>query len=506
MISFTDVLELSKTYRTIPLAKEVAKKKLSELNLSILKKSYSYLLLLESGEHGEEHGRFTYLSPSPFLIIQSKDQQIRLSGEEEVMRQLKEAGIDRLKDQPKKMIEMILKTYRSPKIPTLPYFTGGAIGYFSYEWVKRSERIETKHQRSSPFSEFHLAFIKELLVFDHEQERLLFIDNLIIDPNETKEKKEEKYRHTMKSLEEKAEYWRQFIAENSSPPIEISKEKEEIKPFQSSFTKEQFVEGVKRLKEAIRQGEIFQAVLSLKQSIKTDADAVLVYQILRKINPSPYMVYLQMADETIIGASPETLVKIVGDEIATYPIAGTRPRGKTPLEEKQLAEELQNDPKEIAEHVMLIDLARNDLGKVSQPGSVKVAKKMKIEKYSHVMHLVSKVIGKLKAETTSLDVLEATFPAGTVSGAPKVRAMELIAKLEREERGPYAGAVAAISFNGNLDTCITIRSIFFHQGTAYLQSGAGIVYDSIPEKEYEEVANKAKAMMKAIAIAEGQRE
>ncbi len=517
-------MEFAKTFTMIPFVTEIPILKLSDLNLTQLKENEPYLLLLESGEHGEEHGRFTYFSKSPFLVLQSKQGEIKLMGEESFVQSILQIGVDINESDPKQIIETILETYRSPRISSLPYFTGGAIGYFSYEWVKRTERINTDDQIPAPFSEFHLAFVKELLVYDHEQQRFLFIDHVLINPMESDEVKEEKYHQTLAGISKKAKQWEDWIRaktkliENRTSNGENGQlEDKNDQDFQGqlenadtelnrkihfSLTKEEFIEGVQQLKQSIRQGEIFQAVPSLKQSVKTKADPAKTYSILRTLNPSPYMVYLQMAEETLIGASPETLVKIVDDEISTFPIAGTRPRGRNEQEEDLLEQDLQNDPKEIAEHVMLIDLARNDLGKVSKPGTVNVIKKMKVEKYSHVMHLVSKVTGRLKEGLTSLDGLKAVFPAGTVSGAPKVRAMELIAELEKEQRGPYAGAVAAIGFNGNLDTCITIRSIFFHQGTAYVQSGAGIVYDSIPEKEYKEVTNKAKAMIQAIAMAE----
>jgi len=511
MISLTEFMQFAKTFPFIPFVTEIPTLQLSDLNLVQLKENEPYLLLLESGEHGEEHGRFTYFSKSPFLILQSKQGEIKLTGDSTVVQSILQKGIDVNKTDPKQIIETILETYRSPRIPTLPYFTGGAIGYFSYEWVKRTERIITDHQIPTPFSEFHLGFVKELLVYDHEQKKFLFIDHVQIDPDDSDEMKQEKYEQARIHVNITATQWEQWIrskgtanekaaevvrSDNEQGKIDISRE------VHLSLKKEEFIEGIQGLKQAIRQGDIFQAVPSIKQSIETKADPAKTYQTLRTLNPSPYMVFLQMEDETLIGASPETLVKIVDEEISTFPIAGTRPRGRNPEEEALLEQDLQNDPKEIAEHVMLIDLARNDLGKVSQPGTVNVVKKMAVEKYSHVMHLVSKVTGRMKPGVTSIDGLKAVFPAGTVSGAPKVRAMELIAELEKEQRGPYAGAVAAIGFNGNLDTCITIRSIFFHQGTAYVQSGAGIVYDSIPEKEYEEVMNKAKAMIQAIYLAE----
>ncbi|MNV38205.1 Anthranilate synthase component 1 [compost metagenome] len=270
----------------------------------------------------------------------------------------------------------------------------------------------------------------------------------------------------------------------------------------SNLSKEQFISNVEQAKEYIRAGDIFQVVLSQRFHINTEVSPLHVYRMLRTLNPSPYMYYLKMDEEIIVGTSPEALVKVDGSEVKTRPIAGTRPRGVNEQQDRELAEELLADEKERAEHLMLVDLGRNDLGRVSEFGTVKCDTFMEIEKYSHVMHLVSNVSGKLRKDKDFFDAFLSCLPAGTVSGAPKLRAMEIIAELEREARGAYAGAIGYLGFSGNMDSCITIRTIIFRKGRAYVQAGAGIVWDSVPEKEYDETVNKAKAMLKAIRMAE----
>lgn len=498
MLNFPDFLHFSAEYSLIPLKNTIGEFEDFQMEMLDFSSNQSYALLLESGEYEKETGRFTYYGQDPFLTIQLKDDQLYMNGGQSDIAPLL----------PIQYLHLLLNQYRSPIMPDLPPFTGGAIGFFSYDFIQQFEHINMNDQRPSDFSEFHLAWIKEVLVYDHTKKELSLIYNIEVSHTDTIEEKKEKYRLAKTYLMEKSKYWLEKLSDNlikdsRIPESKVKKQaanKTELQPY---FSPDDFIHAVNRIKEKIVEGEVFQTVLSQKFMVPTETSPEEIYKILRKINPSPYMFYLKMKDESLIGTSPETLVKVEDQTISTFPIAGTRPRGKTGEEDHQLEIELLQDSKEVAEHVMLIDLARNDLGKVSQPGSVKLEKKMAIEKYSHVMHLVSKVTGILKEEYNAMDVLQAVFPAGTVSGAPKVRAMELIAELEPYRRGSYAGAVAALGFNGNLDTCITIRSLFFKDKTAYIQAGAGIVADSVPEKEYLEVLNKAKAMLKAIQIAEG---
>ena len=502
MLPLSTFLELSNQYYYIPIIEELCTIEQFKLDLQSLSDNNPYLLLLESGEHNKDTGRFTYFAQKPFLTLQVKNHQVNLEGNNELIRRLETYGYaDKISHDPFAGLQSLLDYFQSPNIKDSPPFTGGCIGYFSYEFIKRIENIENTNQLPSNFSEFHLAFVNELLAFDHTRKKIFLIYNVAVDRG-NKSFNEQLYYREKEQINQKISYWKNFIKKYNEKKIEINLTKNSSIKYQQLFQKEDFLRAVESIKENIQYGEIFQAVLSRKISLTTNVKPELVYQVLRMLNPSPYMFYLKMNKETLIGTSPETLVKVMNNEVETYPIAGTRPRGKDIEEEQKLMEDLLSDSKEIAEHVMLIDLARNDLGRVCQAKSVKVVEKMKLEKYSHVMHLVSKVTGKLKEGYKSLDALKAAFPAGTVSGAPKVRAMEIIADLEPEERGPYAGAVAGLGYNGNMDTCITIRSIFFEDNKAHIQAGAGIVADSVPEKEYLEVSNKSKVMLKAIELSE----
>jgi len=512
MLSQSEFLQYSQSYSMIPL--EIKIEKVSDFSPSMFLAEHksAYSLLLESGEHEKEKGRYTYLAQNPMFSLQRKDGKFLITeGKKDNLKLVKRIINDEKLvqyDDSNKAIQSLLDFFYSPKLIDLPPFTGGAMGYFSYEWIKTVEKIPNEHQIKSAFADIHLAFFDEVIVFDHEQQEVYLIYNLFVVPNESNEVKVDKYHKIIDYLKQKAIMLEEILKKaqvksNISKNISLDKRQQSVqKEFIQPFLPEQYMSAVRIIKQNIVEGEVFQTVLSQKLKTDTNVDPYLIYQVLREINPSPYMFYLQMNEEKIIGTSPETLVKVLNDKITTFPIAGTRPRGKTEAEDIELAQDLLADQKELAEHVMLIDLARNDLGKVSQAGTVKVEAKMKIERFSHVMHIVSKVTGQKKDDKSAIDVLKAIFPAGTVSGAPKVRAMEMIAKLEPEERGPYAGAVAALGFNGNIDTCITIRSMFFNGDNVTIQAGAGVVADSEPEKEYTETMNKAKAMLKAIELAE----
>jgi len=496
MLNLSSFLALCKDYSLIPLKYKIGEFEAFPCNILEFNSKKPYRLLLESGEYEKETGQFTYYAQDPFISMQLKDDYLYVNG----------ICSDIASLNPVQYLNSFLRQYRSPIISDLPPFTGGAIGFFSYDFIKQFENIKISNQKPSGFSEFHLAWIKEVLVYDHAKKELSLIYNAEVNPSDTLEEKKRKYWQAKKYLINKGKYLIEKVKKNLNKEMMAKKSEvrnQDVKKdeLDLNFSSYDFIDRVNQIKEEILKGEVFQTVLSERFKIPTEKSPENIYKILREINPSPYMFYLKMKDESLIGTSPETLVKVENNLVSTFPIAGTRPRGKTKEEDYQLEVELLHDPKEIAEHVMLIDLARNDLGKVSQPGSVKLEKKLKVEKYSHVMHLVSKVTGVLKEGYNAIDVLQAVFPAGTVSGAPKIKAMDLIAELEPNRRGPYAGAIAALSFNGNLDTCITIRSIFFKDKTAYIQAGAGIVNDSIPEKEYLEVLNKAKAMLKAIQTA-----
>jgi len=503
MLSLTDFLAFAKSYSVIPISKVVGQYQNFRLNILKISNEFPDVMLLESGEHGKEAGRYTYFAINPFLVLQVNDHQVTLSGASTELEQLKKLpAFSDLPCKPIPALKAILKHYNSPYLKELPPFTGGGLGFFSYEFIKEQEHISTAHQLSSQFAELYLAFVKEVLIYDHSSQELILVNNLFIH-NLPENELVKSYEQAQVEITKRVTFWQNFLLNHQQGELlnDAVPEKTPGKLIKA-FDRETFVKAVEKIKRYIREGEIFQAVLSQKITVNLPEEKALIYEALRQINPSPYMYYLQFDDQVILGTSPETLVNVVAGKATTYPIAGTRRRGRNEVEEQKNELSLLSDTKELAEHVMLIDLARNDLGRISKPGTVKVLEKMKIEKYSHVMHLVSKVVGELKKDVTSLDALIAAFPAGTVSGAPKIRAMQIIAELELEERGPYAGAIAALGFNGNLDTCITIRSIFCKGNTATIQAGAGIVADSEPDKEYLEITNKASAMLRALSISE----
>jgi anthranilate synthase component 1 len=438
--------------------------------LKIARGPYSFLL--ESVEGGERLARYSFIGTEPYVVLRSEgdDADPLLAIEEEMNK--------------RRLIHM----------PGLPPFHGGAVGYLSYEAVRHFERLPSPEADPLGTAESMFMFADSVLVFDHLRHRIKVVSHAHLDGNNVSE--------AYNSAVEKIDSLVNRLSQPLTPEMKEPKEPHAPSPVESNMTQEQFEANVVQAKEDIAAGEIIQVVLSQRLSKKTSASPFNIYRALRSINPSPYMYYLHLDDCHIIGASPELLVRVENGVVATHPIAGTRPRGGTPDEDDALAEELKADEKERAEHVMLVDLGRNDIGRIAEPGTVEVTQFMDVENYSHVMHLVSHVQGKMLSELTAFDALRACFPAGTVSGAPKIRAMEIIAGLEPDRRGPYAGAVGYFSFSGNLDTAITIRTIVMKDGVASVQAGAGIVADSVPEREYQESMNKARALTKAIEEAE----
>ncbi|MBA7544699.1 Anthranilate synthase component 1 [subsurface metagenome] len=380
------------------------------------------------------------------------------------------------------------------EVPGLPRFSGGAVGYLSYDLVRFFEKLPEFNSDDLKLPDVYLIFSDTLVVFDHLKHKIKIISNAYVNGEDLVKS----YQRAMAKIDK-------IIAKLKSPlnlSSQSSFSKKRKVSFSSNLSKSSFVKKVKKAKEYIKAGDIIQVVISQRFQTEIRTEPFNLYRALRSINPSPYMYYLKFKDLKLIGSSPEILVRLEGGRVTVRPIAGTRPRGKDEKEDRFLEKELLSDEKEKVEHIMLVDLGRNDIGKVCRYGSVKVNELMKVERYSHVMHLVSNVNGKVKKDKDQFDVLRSSFPAGTVTGAPKVRAMEIIEELEPIRRGPYAGAVGYFSFSGNLDACITIRTLVIKNNVAYLQAGAGIVADSIPEKEYEETKNKAKALMEAILLAE----
>jgi anthranilate synthase component 1 len=446
-----------------------------------------FSFLLESVEGGEKWGRFSFLGSEPAVVIESKDDQVRLIRDGAVVES--RTGVDPLDFAKKQM-----SAFRIVSDPELPRFVGGAVGYIGYDMVRFFEEIPKTPKEDSGFPDMILMIMRDLLIFDNMEQKILIVSNVFLDdgmsPLDAYRQAEERIDQLIQRLNVPCEIV------NLSLPREV-----ELEIPHSSFTKDRFCKAVQRAKDYIVAGDIIQVVLSQRFHTKLKNDPFDIYRVLRTVNPSPYMFFLRMGPIQIVGSSPEVLVRVEGDQVEVRPIAGTRPRGLDDSEDQALMEELLADPKERAEHIMLLDLGRNDVGRVAKTGTVKVQEFMVIEKYSHVMHIVSDVVGRLGPDRDAYDVLRSCFPAGTVSGAPKIRAMEIIEELEPVRRGPYAGAVGYIDFSGNMDTCITIRTMIIRGDDLFLQAGAGIVADSDPEREYEETVNKALGMFKAIEVA-----
>ncbi len=450
-----------------------------------LQKITDKAFLLESVEGGEKTARYSFLGCNPFCTIKYSENRIEL--EKADKRTFFEGDIyDYLKH--------LLQKYQTVHPPGLPRFTGGAVGYLGYETIQLIEDIPLNKELEIDVPDAIFMLFDTVLVFDHLTHQIYIITNVFLE-----REKDWALQRIYQNAIEKINSIKNILNSNLEITIEPTTTPLDIS---CNLTREEFEKAVIRAKKYIEAGDIFQVVLSQKFQKQITVDPFTIYRALRVINPSPYLYYLKMDDFSIIGSSPELLVRVEDQLVEVRPIAGTRPRGKNEMEDLRYSKELSSDEKENAEHVMLVDLGRNDVGRVSEYGSVKVTEFKGIEKYSHVMHLVSNIQGKLKPGLTAVDALKACFPAGTVSGAPKVRAMEIISELEPSARGVYAGALGYLDFSGNLDTCIAIRTIVVKGNQAYFQAGAGIVADSIPEREYHETLNKASALKTAIEFAE----
>ncbi len=444
--------------------------------------------LLESVAGGENWARYSFLgSGSSAVIREEKGDLVLIRGKKNLRIQSRGNPLERLRE--------LMEEYRPVTVPGLPRFVGGAVGYFSYDMVRTFEDLPALRKDSLGMPDFAFLLTDTLLIFDNVSQKIKVVANAYLESTKERDIRDA-YRHATARIEK-------MIA-RLKRPVRQPRQRRRRKPitFTSNMNKADFEKMVTRTKEYIRSGDIVQAVLSQRWETQIHTTPFQLYRALRVINPSPYMYYLRVAGVELVGSSPETLVRCEDGQISLRPIAGTRRRGQTPEEDQDLARQLLADEKERAEHVMLVDLGRNDVGRVAARGSVKVESLMQVERYSHVMHIVSQVTGQLENGKSVYDVMRACFPAGTVSGAPKIRAMEIIEELELTRRGPYAGAVGYFGFSGNMDMCINIRTVVIKGRQAYIQAGAGIVADSIPEHEYEETCNKARAMMKAIELAE----
>ena len=483
--TFEEFVDLAKRATFVPVCKELVADLLTPVSAFLKIAEHSdYAFLLESVEGGEHVGRYSFLGKDPFLILRGKN------GETEI----EKAGVTSKAEKPfVDTLRELMNSFQSPFVHGLPRFTGGAVGYLGYDTAAWFEPTTARAEaNTSDRDDAGFMLFDTVLAFDHVQHRILLIANARISGDED-----------LKSLYQFACAKIEFLEGELDRALSLKRTTGgEALKLVSNFSQEGYESIVKKAKEYIAAGDVYQVVLSQRFEAEVGVDAFTVYRALRHVNPSPYMFFIRMGDRSIVGSSPEMLVRVEGRHAVTHPIAGTRPRGKTDEEDMRLAEELKRSEKEKAEHVMLVDLGRNDIGRVCDYGTVRVPTFMALERYSHVMHLVSVVEGQLAEGQDRLDALVSCFPAGTVSGAPKVRAMQIINELEPDRRGLYAGAVGYLDFAGNLDFCIAIRSILMEGGKAYIQAGAGIVADSNPTAEYEETKDKARAMLRALELAQ----
>jgi anthranilate synthase component I len=445
--------------------------------------------LLESVEGGEKWARYSFLGSRPSVIVRSFGRSVEITRDDKTEKHSFERD-------PLETIKKILSVYRPVPDASLPRFYGGAVGFMGYDVVRFFEDLPAREKAGLDTPDLFFMITDTLLVFDNITHMIKVVSNAHVKGKSA----EAAYREATKKIDALVRKLKSGAKGQGAKVQGKPKAKEHA--LISNFTKVRYEQAVLKAKEYIKAGDIFQVVPSQRFETKINVEPYEIYRALRLINPSPYMYFLRCGETTVVGASPEVMVRLEGDRIELRPIAGTRRRGRTEEEDKALAEELIADPKERAEHIMLVDLGRNDVGRVSEPGSVQVSELMVIERYSHVMHIVSNVRGKLSGGRDAYDVIRACFPAGTVSGAPKIRAMEIIDELEPTRRGPYAGAVGYFGFSGNMDTCITIRTLVVKKGVAYIQAGGGVVADSDPAAEYHETVNKARAMLRAVEMAE----
>lgn len=487
--SLEEFLKLSRAANVIPVYKEISADLDTPVSsyLKITKDSYSFLL--ESVEGQEKIARFSFIGTRPHLVFKSKGRDV------EIIRQ--KGGVERFvtETDPLDELRRLMAGFRTAAVVGLPRFFGGLVGYLGYDAVRFFERIPDKNPDELGLPDACFMLTELILAFDHVNHTIKIISNCILEGDLSRERKIRLYREAVRKIS--------AVEKDLVRPLGRTGERELKTPgkikITSNFEKSEFCDIVNKAKRYIRKGDLIQVVPSQRFKTRIKKQPFDIYRDLRSLNPSPYMFYLTLGGITLVGSSPELLVRCEDGVCRTRPIAGTRRRGRNDGEDMALAAELLKDEKEKAEHLMLVDLGRNDLGRICRPGTVKVNEFMGVERYSHVMHLVSDVTGMLDRKYSAYDCLRACFPAGTVSGAPKIRAMEVIDELENTRRGIYAGAVGYFSFSGAMDTCIAIRTILVKGGYAYVQAGGGVVADSVPEKEYMETVNKAKALMEAIA-------
>ncbi len=488
-----EIKEIAKNneYRRIPISYELFSDIAPPIEvLKILKGISDHTYMLESVEDAQKWGRYTFLGYDPLLEFTCQNGVVTIKGDKD-FNELNDDTITMNTDNPGDVIKDLVKRNKSPKLNHLPPFTGGFVGYFAYDYIKYSEpSLNLDAENQDQFKDIDLMLFDKVIAFDNFKQKIVIIVNMKTDDLE------KNYEMACSELLEIAD-----LIKNGkrieTKPLNLKSD------FKLAFSREKYCEMVEKAKHYIREGDIFQVVLSNRIEAEITGSLFDTYRVLRTTNPSPYMFYFSSNDIEIAGASPETLVKLNDNKLYTFPLAGTRPRGKTEQEDLQLEEELLADEKELAEHNMLVDLGRNDIGRIAEIGSVKVDKYLSIERFSHVMHIGSTVTGNLRKDLDSLSAIDSILPAGTLSGAPKIRACEIINELENNKRGIYGGAIGYVDLSGNIDTCISIRIAFSRNNKVFIRSGAGIVADSVPEKEFEECLNKAAAVINALKIADG---
>ena len=491
--SIEEVKEIAKEeeYKRIPISYELFSDIATPIEvLRILKAISNHCYMLESIEDSEKWGRYSFLGYDPLLEFTCQNGVVQIKGDAD-FKEFNDDVITIKTDNPSDVIRELVLKNKSPKIDYLPPFTGGFVGYFAYDYIKYCEpSLNLDAENQDKFKDIDLMLFDKVIAFDNFKQKIIIISNIKTDDLENN------YKKACEELKEIAD----LIKNGKKAKVEPLELKSE---FKTAFSREKYCDMVDKAKNYIREGDIFQVVLSNRIEAEISGSLFDTYRVLRTTNPSPYMFYFSSNDIEIAGASPETLVKLNDRKLYTFPLAGTRPRGKTSEEDLKLEHELLADEKELAEHNMLVDLGRNDIGRIAEIGSVNVDKYLSIERFSHVMHIGSTVTGRLRADLDSLVAIDSILPAGTLSGAPKIRACEIINELEDNKRGIYGGAIGYVDLSGNIDTCISIRIAFARNNKVFIRSGAGIVADSVPDNEFDECLNKAAAVINALKIADG---
>ena len=491
--TFDEFAALARTHSVVPVYRQLTGDTLTPVSAFCKVQEGDWSFLFESVVGGERIGRYSFLGAGPFRSFEAYGTRTR--SRNGAGRWVEAEAAD-----PLRVLEEMIAAYRAPNLPALPRFCGGAVGYAGYDTVRYVERLPNAPPDDRHIPDLSFGFYDRMVIFDHAAKTILVVANALIEPGKDIRAA---YTEACRRADQLVERLQRGVADIQLTDIQTSGSSLASR-VASNFSRAEFEAAVEKVREYINAGDAFQIVLSQRFRTETRARPFDIYRALRVVNPSPFMFYLRAGAVTLIGASPEIMCRVENGVITNRPLAGTRRRGGTPEEDRALAEELVNDPKERAEHIMLVDLARNDVGRVAEIGSVKIGDLLAVERYSHVMHLSSTVTGILRPELTAFDALRASLPAGTLSGAPKVRAMEIIDELEPHRRGPYGGAVGYVDFGGNLDTCIALRTMVLLGQTAYVQAGAGVVADSVPASEYEETVNKAMSLLRAIDVAETQ--